>query len=235
MKGIINKFINLLFPSHAQCLACGFKRIEKEGPPFCKDCLDEMEAKKLQGNVCDKCGHALEGNGCDFCKAGVCKRVRWMRAAYPYHSAPGKLVQRFKYDGVSTAGMLMANEMVHAFTLSRPPHVDLCAYVPMAAQAKHQRGADHAQLLCELFSQKTNIPMRTLLKAKPGRKRQAQLSRKERLKNKKGMYEALENIKGQHILLIDDVLTTGASAAECAAVLFKAGAASVSVLCFAFA
>lgn len=235
MRQLLNKFISLLFPSHAQCLACGFKRIEKDGPPFCKDCLDEMETKRLQNNVCDKCGHLLLGHGCDFCKKGTCKHIGWMRAAYPYHSAPGKLAQRFKYDGVDAAGTLIANEMVHTFFQNRPPHVDICTYVPMAEASKRHRGVDHAEKLCEVFSQKTDIPMKTLLKAKPGRKRQAELNREARLKNKKGMYEALENVKGQHILIIDDVLTTGASMRECAAVLFKAGAASISVVCFAFA
>ena len=235
MRRLVRKCIELLFPSHAQCLACGFKRIEADGPPLCKTCLDEMETKRLQSNVCDKCGHSLLGNGCRFCKTEVCKRIAWMRAAYPYEGAPGKLVQRFKYDAVESAGTMMAAEMVHAFSTNRPPQIDVCTYVPMSGKAKRYRGEDHAQCLGEMFSRKTDIPLKTLLKANPTRKRQAQLNKEQRLKNKRGAYEVIENVKGLHILLIDDVVTTGASVRECAAVLLKAGAASVNVMCYAFA
>ncbi len=234
MSAFAQKIIALLFPSHAKCLACDTPRIEKGGPPLCVPCLDKMETERFSANVCDKCGHELKGGPCHFCKTGVAKPIVWMRASHPYHGVAGNIARKFKYHGITVAGTMMVTEMVHVFSVSRPPQIDICTYVPTSPKNLRLRGQDHALLLCQDFCEKTDIPFVALLKALPTHKNQANLNKKARIQNKKGAYEVIGQVKGLNILLIDDVVTTGATIRECANMLLKAGAASVNVLSYAF-
>ena len=234
MKNRFGVLIDLIFPPYANCLACGTRRIAAKEPPLCTDCADKLLAGRMPQNICLTCGHILTGPGCSYCHKGVTKKIGWMRAAYAYHDTASSLVRRLKYSGVDKAGEILAAEMVQAFHKGHPPPVTLVTSVPIDKKHLFERGGDHAKVIALCVSEALGLPYETLLLAHAKRKRQTGLPRAERLKNKKGVYEAVHPIEGQHVLLIDDVLTTGSTAAACADVLLKAGAASVSVLCAAF-
>lgn len=108
---------------------------------------------------------------------------------------------------------------------------DVVACVPMTDQAKRKRGYNQSELLGKALAKQVSLPFEPLLiKVKDNRK-QRSLTKKERTGNVKGVYEACGNAAGRRILLVDDILTTGATLSECAAVLYRAGAEHVCGLC----
>lgn len=228
--------LDLLFPPNANCLACGEHRIGADSPPLCGGCQDALTLLRLPQNICIRCGHILKGLGCPFCETKVTRHIAWMRAAYAYHGPARSLIVLFKHSSVDAAGDLLVPAMAESFLTDPPEYpIDLCTFVPMPKKRLKFQGADHAAILCDAVSRALSLAAEPLLAATPSKHRQAELSRQERLKNRKGVYTALRDVQGLHILLIDDVLTTGATAAECARILLKGGAASVSLLAAAFA
>ena len=83
------------------------------------------------------------------------------------------------------------------------------------------------------ISERTGIPLEKLIKrnASSGRREQKSLSREERRENVRGAFSLAGDVKGKRVLLFDDIVTTGASAAEGTRVLIEGGAAGVCVIC----
>jgi len=234
MMNILHGFTRLLFPPYANCLVCGARRIKAAEPPLCASCAMKLTAAKMPQNICERCGHLITKPGCSFCDKGVARKITWMRAAYVYQDTAAGLVWRLKYSGIDKAGHILAEEMAHVFLSGHPPPVRLVTSVPIDRKRLYERGGDHARVLALAVAQVLDLPYEPLLTTHAKQKRQTGLKRAERLKNKKGAYTATRPIERLGVLLIDDVLTTGATAAACADVLLKAGAASVSMLCVAF-
>ena len=114
--------------------------------------------------------------------------------------------------------------------------IDMMISVPLHMKRLRQRGFNQAHLLTMSWARQEGIPLDgvTLCRSR-WTEPQTNLSRTERRKNIKGAFSLRhpEKIKGQRILLVDDVFTTGATVNECARVLTRAGAESVDVLTLA--
>jgi len=98
------------------------------------------------------------------------------------------------------------------------------------------RGFNQSELLAREVSRRTGVPLYSALRRVRATSVQAGLSHTARRKNVAGAFRARrasETLKGRHVLLIDDVMTTGSTAAACAAELKRAGAARVSLLAVA--
>ena len=110
------------------------------------------------------------------------------------------------------------------------PGLDCIVYVPMTKKAVRKREYNQAELLAKSISKRIDLPVikNCVIKIKETNE-QKSLSRKERAKNLKGCFkvEKASEIKGKRVLLIDDVLTTGATAEAITEKLLKAGADSV--------
>jgi ComF family protein len=106
--------------------------------------------------------------------------------------------------------------------------------VPLSMKRLRERGFNQSLLIARIVSKEKGIPMLIdiLLKEKETPP-QTGLSAKERLSNLKGAFEVKGNIEGMRLLLVDDVMTTGATITECAKVLMKAGAKEVIALTLA--
>ena len=101
-------------------------------------------------------------------------------------------------------------------------------WIPVSLQRKKQRGYDQSELLARRMGKVWKRPASPLLLKKKDNKTQHELSKKERLLNVKGVYEAQGEITGKRILLVDDILTTGSTMQEAASVLWKNGADHVT-------
>jgi ComF family protein len=114
-------------------------------------------------------------------------------------------------------------------------NVDMIVPVPLHWKRFYQRGYNQSELLAIMLGRKIHKPCRKVLKRIRPTTRQATLSREERLKNLKNAFAVPhpEKVKDQKILLVDDVLTTGATLHACAETLLTAGAASVVVFTIA--
>ena len=112
---------------------------------------------------------------------------------------------------------------------------DLVTAVPSTKKTLRQRGFDHTELIAAEFSELVEMPYRKLLLRTKHKLDQSRLSFADRFNAVKGNFSAMPetDLSEKTVLLIDDILTSGATASECAAVLKKQGAKRVYVLTFA--
>ena len=149
-----------------------------------------------------------------------------------YHGLAKALVHCMKVDAQRQACRLIARAMHQS-----APRLSLAVCitsVPTAPARIRERGFDHGALIAREFARLRGLPYRPLL-IRRGRAKQAGASRAQRAVQLKGAYQSNTKtaIKGQHILVIDDVTTTGATLVEVASVLKSAGAGQVDALVFA--
>ena len=106
--------------------------------------------------------------------------------------------------------------------------------VPLARGRERERGFNQAALVAERLALALGVPLRArwLVRARATRP-QTDLGAAERRANVRGAFAADTSVAGRHVVVVDDVLTTGATAAECARTLRAAGAARVGVLAVA--
>jgi ComF family protein len=149
------------------------------------------------------------------------------------------LITRFKHSAKWPLGRLLAELLAqflqHRFDedLERP---DLLVPVPLAAKRLRQRGFNQAAMLARWLSAGLDIPCdETLLRRIQDTSAQQDLNADARKKNLRNAFALSPDasIKGRHLALVDDVLTTGATAQALARLLVDAGAARVDVYCLA--
>jgi ComF family protein len=169
----------------------------------------------------------LDANGrCALCRSGL----RGFDAAYSFGAYEGvlrELIHLYKYGKVKTLARPLSGLLAQA--LPRDEAFDAAVPVPLYWRRRLQRGFNQAELLARGLSRRTGIPVvRALGRLRPT-PAQAGLSNSARRQNVSQAFRA-RGVQGKRILLIDDVMTTGATAASCAAALKQAGARRVSLL-----
>jgi ComF family protein len=169
----------------------------------------------------------LDANGrCALCRSGL----RGFDAAYSFGTYEGvlrELIHLYKYGKVKTLARPLSGLLAQA--LPRDEAFDAAVPVPLYWRRRLQRGFNQAELLARGLSRRTGIPVvRALGRLRPT-PAQAGLSNSARRQNVSQAFRA-RGVQGKRILLIDDVMTTGATAASCAAALKQAGARRVSLL-----
>ena len=167
--------------------------------------------------VCGKCADKL--NELKICDRGV----------YAYNGTVRGIIHRYKFEGKRYLCDTMAEFMLPCVT-----GADIITNVPVHKKRRRERGYDQSRLLAMRLSGLCGIPYEQLIEKTVNTRPQSSLAPEERWKNAEGKYAVISrNVQGKVILLIDDVITTGATMAECSRVLLEAGAAEVKVLSFA--
>ncbi|HAV04474.1 MAG TPA: amidophosphoribosyltransferase [Pseudomonas sp.] len=216
------------------CLLCDERC---EGQPLCSPC--EADLPWLDGR-CTVCAVPLPSRGL---VCGECLKrppsydhveVPW-RFAFPVDA----LITRFKHQARWPYGRLLgerlAHHLEHAFTegLPRP---DLLLPVPLARRRLRQRGFNQAQMLADWLSRPLGISTdaRALERVldTPAQQQLDAATRRRNLRQAFAIATAAD-VKGRHLALVDDVLTTGATAEALARLLKRAGAERVDVYCLA--
>lgn len=156
--------------------------------------------------------------------------------AYSFGSYEGslqKLIHLFKYGKVETLAAPLGRLLIR--TLPREQRFDLVMAMPMHWRKRWERGFNQAELLARPLAMRYGVKLSTNLRRKRYTQPQAGLTELERRENLKDSFRVrrAEQIVGKRILLIDDVLTTGATLRAGAAALKNAGAAHVSALTLA--
>jgi ComF family protein len=157
-----------------------------------------------------------------------------VRAAFVYEGVPRRAVHTFKFrSGRYLAPVL--GELLRASLEQRPLHADLVTPVPLAPRRLRERGYNQAALLAEYVTDAAGASLATGLLAREDRPPQQRLSAAERMDNLLGAIRCTDPSAASHrrILLVDDVMTTGATLSACAEALADAGASHVSALVFA--
>ena len=210
---------DVLFPEHNACHLCG--RWPETPGILCNGCMDAL--KKLRYKALRM---AAPENHAPLM---VCL------AAYPHRAAARDLVHLLKYQSDCVIAQVLGEAMAAALTLSplRPYAVDAVIPVPLHAARLEQRGYNQALLLAQAVCNHAQLSLLDgALIRLHATDTQTHRDREERLKAMQHAFAVSDicAVEGKHILLVDDVLTTGATAISCAQALMEAGAASVSLL-----
>ncbi len=156
--------------------------------------------------------------------------MRGFDAAYCFGSYEGRLrdwIHLFKYGRVRT----LAEPLVEllAAAVPRTERFDAIVPVPLHWRKRWQRGFNQSGLLAAGMARKWGVPVVNALRRRRFTSAQAGLSNTARRKNVAAAFAARCRLAGKHILLIDDVLTTGSTAAACARALRASGAVRIAV------
>lgn len=213
------------------CVACG-----REGSALCVVC-STSEIIPF-GERCWRCAVlSPKARTCAKCRYGGSPSSMWITT--DYSGIAKVLVQKYKFGHQRAASSTIARLMVDtfwAFNTSEGARLTdyLVVPVPTASARIRERSFDHAVLLAERVARHLQFPCSKAL-GRLGRNRQVGTSRSDRLRQAVNSYfvRKPELVRGRNILLIDDVVTTGATLQATAKVLRKAGASRVDALVFA--
>lgn len=228
---------SVLFPS--DCRLCGNPLTNISRLPVCPTCLITMAP--LSGATCDICGECVAAARFDIdprlCPACQESRPEFVKAtAYgAYDGELRELIHLLKYEQVVPAAGVLGRMLAEAIEkLGLGGDSVLVVPVPLHRSKRRQRGFNQAELIVRAALKRNAFPNLQLATGLLERTRstasQIGLTRPQRADNIRGAFRVKHlNRMAEQILLVDDVMTTGTTANECARILRKAGAQKVWV------
>ena len=228
---------SLVFP--VECEICEALLPPSRSHGICEKCASDV--RLIPAPHCPACGRNINFASGNVNKCAECfgETFHFDRAfaCTLYDGTMKELLHAYKFRNRTLLKDFLSEIMVRFITLHLDPGVfDAFAAVPLDTAKKNTRGFNQSALVCSRVSKKFDKPD---ISQKLGREKspftQSLLKRSERKSNVQGRFfvKDLSMFSGKNILLMDDILTTGQTASECARVLKKAGARSVTVLALA--
>ena len=220
--------LNLLFPS--TCPVCGDASDNHTHNPVCGSCWKGI--KRYSGPACLICGLPLVSEYATYCESCIKAPQPFSKIIYYgiYADALRKAIHLLKFKGIKRLARPIAE------LLSELPIPDADGIVPVPLHSKKLRDREFNQtaLIGRRLSRQARIPLLLdVLKKEKATLPQTDVTGKERLKNVKNTFTTGKSVTGLRLILVDDVITTGATVYECAKVLKEAGAASITVVALA--
>lgn len=228
IKTLLHQLVEVLYPE-VGCLHCGEERQVDNDYGLCTHCMDELEMLRVFPPPIA----IRKPLQVDEFAAG--HRFSRVIAPFEFGAMPKTLIYAFKRSKKRYLARPLARYMVTALEYANIKS-DMCVSVPMFAKRQKQQVFNHADVLAEMVCEQIDIPMVRALTRTRDTTNQKALGKMDRKRNVQGAFELIKdacNVKGKRVLLVDDVLTTGATADVCARVLLRAGATRVDVLCIA--
>lgn len=229
--GIFRDLLDLLYPRN--CGVCGGP-LGTEARLFCWECLSEVTFIKFP--FCRVCGEPVEGKidsdyTCYLC-SGSPRFFDEARSASKHDLGIRKVLKAFKYRGETWLQKDLVLLLYGCFQAHFPSAgIDFITCVPAHPLNQRQRGYNQAQLLASGLARKTGIPYKgDCLRRDSMLGTQTRLTAKQRARNVTGAFSSRKTLQGEHVLLVDDVMTTGSTVSECAKILKESGAGKVRVL-----
>ena len=155
--------------------------------------------------------------------------MKFAVAPFPYEGAVRESLHRYKFSGVTAYARTYAEFIGKCIDENRIS-CDIITWVPLSRKRLRKRGYDQARLIAEDLARRQQTECRQLLgKIKDNRPQSLTGSGENRRANAAGAYVCTDpaGVKGKRILLVDDIITTGATLSECARILNEAGAAEI--------
>lgn len=229
LKEIKESLLHLAFP-HV-CEACGTDNLQADHL-LCLQCLSSLPETNF---------HLHSGNPVEKIFWG---RMPVASATAQYYFTKESLIQhlmhQFKYKGNKDVGIYLGKLMGHALlAANRFSTIEALIPLPLHKSKEHRRGYNQAAVLCEGIATVLNKPLLRDSVIRPEQtETQTKKARIQRWQNMEGRFELVKPkaIEGKHILLVDDVVTTGATLEACGQELLKAESIQLSIatLCFSF-
>jgi ComF family protein len=219
--------------------------IEAAFPLECALCSTRLE-RDAALPLCDRCAADLADAGEAFCgtcaaRGGEprrCARVdhRRVRAGLVWNDASRALVHAFKFEDAPELAETLAALAADSPAFAERPRPDLVCAVPLHPVRRRERGYDQAALLARALGARLGVVDAAALERVRATRQQAKLSRAERAANVRGAFRVTRAawVRGRSVAVVDDVVTTGATAFACATELLEAGARRVEIWCAAY-
>jgi ComF family protein len=233
-RNALDALASVLFP--APCRICTNPLLRAGRIPICDACLASFE--RIADPMCDLCGRpfaspvAAQASQplCRLCRAGFYAFDR-ARTFAIYNDALAGAILMMKYDEVTRLGNWFADRL--AELISSTPNewrAEVVVPVPLHISRQRERGYNQAELIARPLAKRLGLALkpRLLVRTKP-RPPQLVLSRTDHWKSVRGAYATRESsrVDNLRVLLVDDVMTTGATLDACSRGLKRAGASAV--------
>jgi ComF family protein len=227
LNEIKNALLHFAFP-HV-CEGCG-RDLPEPDQVLCMKCLSFFPATNF---------HMYPNNPIE--------KIFWGRLPITYATSQfyytrGSMIQqlmhRFKYNGNKELGLFLGKLMGHALSESnRFSYLDALIPLPLFAAKERRRGFNQATILCDGIAENLGIPvLQNVIGRKSFTETQTKKGRIERWQNMEGRFELINPrmVEARHVLLVDDVITTGATLEACGRELLKVDGLrlSIATLCF---
>jgi ComF family protein len=226
--GLISGLVNLLYPS--ACPTCSRPTDNLSFAPFCTGCWKGIG--RYSGPSCRVCGVPLASVHADRCRNCLEAPPAFSRASSfgIYDATLASAVHHYKFLGIRRLSGPLADLLLFFDATG----IDAVVPVPLHPRALKDRGFNQSLLLAHALSKRKKLPLiidalRKVVDTRP----QVGLSAKERAANVNKAFACASTLAGMKVLLIDDVMTTGATVNACSRQLLRSGAASVTVLTLA--
>lgn len=223
--------VSAIYPSNPKCVLCKRNLIFDAGM-LCSRCRRSL--KFIGEDTCIKCGDNLDHNSSN----NLCRRCSETQFSFEggvslfvYDAVSREMILDFKYHnnpyGAHCCGLMLADKLLKTPWFNG---VEMVTSVPASKEAVKKRGYNQSEVIANALKERCDIIINNdIIIKKLDLKDQIGLHIKERQQNMKGAFEVLypELIAEKVILVVDDVMTTGATMNACSDVLIKAGAAKV--------
>ncbi len=221
----LRELLQKLTPKNYTCDVCG--REVFGGERICERCYEALPWVKAP--YCPICGRAQKGEGiCLECKQAL-PPFALARSVFRHEGEAAALVVRFKrgdkflFRTLAPLLLQKTDEFQDA---------DMVSFVPMTKRAQRSRGYNQAFLLADAIAKARELPLFSSIEKVKESEAQKTLGKRERQNNLKGCFRVTDKkqVAGKTVLLVDDTLTTGATAGEVTGVLLRAHAKKVYLL-----
>lgn len=213
---MLGPILDVVFPR--RCAGCG-----SGAWPFCASCRRSLIA--FAPPWCARCGLPSEHEvpRCPECPPGDLSRAR---APFLFEGPARSAIHRLKFSGWRAVAEVLGRAMAGVVWDARP---DAVTWVPLSRRRLAERGFDQAQALSLVVARRLGRPALPLLIRKADTAPQARRAGSDRRVAVAGLFGA-EGRSPSRVLLVDDVLTTGATASACARTLREAGAREIALV-----
>ncbi len=206
MSAFMDRVLDLLYPP--RCAFCRKLLREKE-KGLCRGCREKVPALSIP-----EARHDV-------------KNTEACVAPFRYEGVVRESLLRYKFRGVTAYGRVYAEFMAKCID-ENGFSCDSITWVPLSRRRLRSRGYDQARILAEETAKRLGLPCEKLLDKRVDNRPQSTTgSAEERRRNAKDAYICTKDLSGRHVLLIDDIVTTGATLSECAGTLKRSGCACV--------